>query len=161
MKICRLLVVAGFAAVVLAGCAGVDARRVQRRAAFDPLRPDPEFRLLPDRPLHKFNRAGAEGAEKRDHAGSPHVWKSGELDACGLESTASKFFPARFELYVIARAGFKGRLRVRALNAEREEIGRAHAAVDMEPDGAGWVVFDFPARLGDNEVKVVAVELAK
>ena len=45
------LILAGTAFILLAGCANIDARREQRWAAFEPLRPDPEFRILPDRPL--------------------------------------------------------------------------------------------------------------
>ena len=85
MKTYSLLCAAAFLAVILAGCAGVDARREQRWAAFDPLRPDPEFRLLPDRPLLKFSRSGNRSAAgERAEEAAPLVWKSAELDSRGL-----------------------------------------------------------------------------
>lgn len=43
----------------LSGCANSAARRDARRAAFEPLRPDPAYRLLPDRPLHLKSPAKA------------------------------------------------------------------------------------------------------
>lgn len=65
MKIHHLFIAAS-AAALLAGCAGADARRQQRWAAFEPLRPAPEFRLLPDRPLLKFHRtAGTVPADSK------------------------------------------------------------------------------------------------
>ena len=162
MKTYSLLCAAAFLAVILAGCAGVDARREQRWAAFDPLRPDPEFRLLPDRPLLKFSRSGNRSAAgERAEEAAPLVWKSAELDSRGLEGTASRFYREKFELYMIARTGFRGKLRARALNERREEVGRAVTTLERNPDEAGWVEFRFPERFALEEVKVIAVELAE
>lgn len=151
--------------VLLAGCAGVDARREQRWAAFDPLRPDPQFRLLPDRPLLKFNRSDAADRDRSEEDSSmsaaPLVWKSTALDSRDLLWGASRFHPAGFELYVIAGEAFDGRLRARALNERREEVGRAEVSLVRKADEAGWVSFRFPGRFAPGEVKVIAVELAE
>lgn len=136
MKIHHLFIAAS-AAALLAGCAGADARRQQRWAAFEPLRPAPEFRLLPDRPLLKFHRAAgtvpADSKPGEVYSEPPHVWKSEKLDLRGIETTSSKFFPDHFALYVIPKTGFTGKLRVCALNAKMEEIGRASAPSTFNP----------------------------
>lgn len=164
MKTYFLLSAAVFLAATMGtGCAGVDARREQRWAAFDPLRPDPEFRLLPDRPLLKFGRSkshertGAEAPEMK----APLIWKSAALDSHDLTAGASRFHPAKFELYIISDAGFSGCIRARALNGQREEVGRSEVALERKPDEAGWVVFPFPERFAPGEVEVIAVELAE
>ena len=165
MKIHHLFIAAASAAALLAGCAGADARRQQRWAAFEPLRPAPEFRLLPDRPLLKFHRtAGTVPADSKlgeVYSEPPHVWKSEKLDLRGIETTSSKFFPDHFALYVIPKTGFTGKLRVCALNAKMEEIGRASAPVDLQPGEAGWITFQFPESFGINEVKVLSLEIAE
>ena len=165
MKTFALFCAASLIAALFAGCAGVDARREQRWAAFDPLRPDPEFRLLPDRPLLKFSRSRASGSTETEAetpaVKAPLVWKSTTLDSHGLVGGASRFHPAKFELYIISDAGFSGRLRARALNGRREEVGRSEVALERKPDEAGWVAFPFPERFAPGEVEVIAVELAE
>ncbi|MDR0932907.1 MAG: hypothetical protein LBM70_07820 [Victivallales bacterium] len=155
------------AAIILSGCAGVEARREQRRAAFEPLRPDPEFRLLPDQPHHLRNHrqssvnSAIDAKKTTVGAGALPVVKSPEFESCGLESTSSKMAGNKFELYVIAKYGFAGKLRARALNAAQEEIGRAHSEVDIDADDATWVVFSFPDGCDPKAIKSVAVELTK
>ena len=167
MKTFALFCAASLVAALFAGCAGVDARREQRWAAFDPLRPDPEFRLLPDRPLLKFSRSRASGRTETETEApavkAPLIWKSTALDSRGLVGGASRFHPAKFELYVIvvSDAGFSGRLRARALNGKREEVGRSEVALERKPDEAGWITFQFPGRFAPGEVEVIAVELAE
>ena len=90
MKTYSLLCAAAFLAVILAGCAGVDARREQRWAAFDPLRPDPEFRLLPDRPLLKFSRSGNRSAAgERAEEAAPLVVLESMAEGLPLIATKS------------------------------------------------------------------------
>lgn len=163
MKTYPLFCAALLISALLAGCAGVDARREQRWAAFDPLRPDPEFRLLPDRPLLKFSRSGTAGNAENEvaPATAPLVWKSTALDSHGLTAGTSRFHSATFELYMVAGDEFEGRLRARALNDRREEVGRAEAALALKADEADWVSFRFPGRFAPEEVKVIAVELAE
>ncbi len=148
----------------LFGCSGVDARREQRWAAFEPLRPAPDFRLLPNRPLVKFDRdnsAPQEGADSKPgdfYVEPPSVWKSEKFDAFKIDAGGSKFFPGRFEQYLIFNTPYKGQLTVYALNAKMEEIGRASAAVDCKAGDAQWVVFSFPVKFSPNEVKVLSLE---
>lgn len=72
------LILAGTAFILLAGCANIDARREQRWAAFEPLRPDPEFRILPDRPLLKFEGSRPQPAELPEVQSSeaPVIWEA-------------------------------------------------------------------------------------
>ncbi|HBP08263.1 MAG TPA: hypothetical protein DFL85_16580 [Lentisphaeria bacterium] len=62
---------------------------------------------------------------------------------------------------MIPKTGFTGKLRVCALNAKMEEIGRASAPVDLQPGEAGWITFQFPESFGINEVKVLSLEIAE
>lgn len=157
------LILAGTAFILLAGCANIDARREQRWAAFEPLRPDPEFRILPDRPLLKFEGARPQPAELPEVQSSeaPVIWEAKNLLKEGIRSSTSKFHAPTFEIYLKAEQPLVGELVAYALNSRMEEIGRARTEVNLHAGDAGLVKFTFPDELPETEVRVIVFDRAR
>ncbi len=157
------MIMVGMAAAFLAGCANVDARREQRWAAFAPLRPDPAFRLLPDRPLLNFQKPqrAPEKLPEVKPSEAPVVWEARTLLEQGVRSTNSKFHPPLFEIYISTEQPLVGELTACALNSRMEEIGRARAEVNFHAGDAGFVKFTFPGELPGDEVRVIVFDRAK
>ncbi|MDD3885331.1 MAG: hypothetical protein PHI35_00485 [Victivallaceae bacterium] len=163
---------AASAAVIIglgAGCSQADvqdamarseARREARVAAFDPLRPDPQYRLLPDRPRRAtLPRTAPDVPVKLVEP--PAIWEDASVDAAGLKFTTSKINGNNFQIYMVASKPFSGKLRAIAKNASFSEIARATASAAFEPDDAGYVEFQMPNSMADDEIKLIILEVAK
>ncbi len=153
--------------LLLSGCANSAARRDARRAAFEPLRPDPAYRLLPDRPLHLRNPAKdrnrpAENALPENPAQRivtpPAVWISNTLTEAGFENTASRFHGQTVEVYFIASAPFTGTLLATGRNDKNQEIARVRVPVEFAAEDARFVTFELPGKLAPNELKLVVID---
>ena len=88
------------------------------------------------------------------------------LAPAGLEMTVAKArglgdVEKGVTVYLIAAKAFEGRLRARALNAQAQEVGRAHAEVALQERDAAYVEFIFPQAMDSQLVQRYRIELAR
>lgn len=152
----------------LSGCANSAARRDARRAAFEPLRPDPAYRLLPDRPLYLKSPAKAKSKPAdadvlpenpaQRIVTPPVIWLANDLAEAGFENTASRFHGQTVEVYFIAKKPFKGTLLAVGRNDKNQEITRVKVPVEFAAEDARFVTFELPGKLAPNELKLVVID---
>lgn len=152
----------------LSGCANSAARRDARRAAFEPLRPDPAYRLLPERPLHLKSPAKAKSKPAdadvlpenpaRRIVTPPAIRVADDLAEAGFENTVSRFHGQTVEVYFIAKKPFTGTLLAVGRNDQNQEIARVKVPVEFAAEDARFVTFELPGKLAPDEPKLVVID---
>lgn len=142
------------------GCQNSENRREARWAAFDPLRPDPQFRLLPDRPrtLHNHTDKQSTAPQKTQLIEPPVIWVSHDLEKRGLQTTVSKIHNQTLEQYFIASTPYRGELLAIAKNKDFAEVSRVHVQVELQKAEAKYIEFKLPGNLAPDEIKLISIE---
>lgn len=160
--------------VLAAGCAGVNNRREARRGAFEPLRPEPQNRLIPNDPVKLPTPLRSSAQEKKDArqiaaaqaatkeasgpaqgqppataampatAATVSIKLPADLAASGLTPGISRFNSRTLEVYFSADRRVTANFLAIARNAASQEIGRVAHMVELAPDQAGLQRWIFP-----------------
>lgn len=88
------------------------------------------------------------------------------LAEAGLEMTVGKArglgdVEKGMTVYLIAAKPFEGKLRARALNAQGQEVGRAHAEVVLQEGDASYVEFIFPDAMDSQLVQRYLISVSR
>ncbi len=151
-----------FLLLFLSGCANMYDRREARWAAFEPLRPDPQYRLLPDKPiLFRPDRSGRPDPVPVTEIlrEPPVIWTAHRLEKNGLNPGVTRFHDTTAEVYFTAALPFCGELVAKAVDSSGNEIGRVRVPAEFRKGDARFVAFAFSGNFTMNQIKVVSVDL--
>ena len=111
-----------------------------------------------------FVKGVAQGVEQTGL--SAEVRLSDDLKAKGVEVTTCQCEPAigdtsshKVSLYLINKGPVKGKLMLKALNAEGKEIGRTTAEIDRAKDEAKYVAFELEKAVPMAQVKALELSI--